>query len=61
MWFLCGLGNPDKKYELTRHNVGFDIINALIDSNDCQLIKKDKTKELYRGKVGIYDCLLCKT
>ena len=42
MWFLCGLGNPETKYELTKHNIGFDIIDSLIDSNDCQLIKKDK-------------------
>jgi len=61
MWFLCGLGNPDKRYELTKHNVGFDIIDALIDSNDFQLIKKDKNKELYKGRIGTYDCLLCKT
>ena len=28
--------------------------------NNCILIKKDKNKELYKGKIGIHDCLLCK-
>ena len=60
MWFLCGLGNPDKKYKFTRHNLGFNILDSIIKKNNCILIKKDKNKELYKGKIGIHDCLLCK-
>lgn len=29
MFVIVGLGNPDKKYEGTRHNIGFDAIDAL--------------------------------
>ncbi|MGN7618924.1 MAG: aminoacyl-tRNA hydrolase [Ehrlichia sp.] len=29
LYLLAGLGNPGKKYELTRHNVGFMIIDAV--------------------------------
>lgn len=29
MYAVIGLGNPDKKYEKTRHNVGFDVIDEL--------------------------------
>lgn len=29
MFVIAGLGNPDRKYENTRHNVGFDFIDAL--------------------------------
>lgn len=29
MFIIAGLGNPDKKYENTRHNIGFDFIDAL--------------------------------
>ena len=31
MFVIAGLGNPDKKYENTRHNIGFDVIDALAD------------------------------
>ena len=60
MWILCGLGNPDKKYQLTRHNLGFDIIDSLVAKYECQLIKKDRNIELFKGMIGKENCLLCK-
>lgn len=60
MWFICGLGNPGKQYKSTRHNIGFDIIDSLIDKNNFELTKKDKNKELYKGMIHDQKCLLCK-
>ena len=31
MWLIAGLGNPERKYDGTRHNAGFAAIDALLD------------------------------
>ena len=60
MWLICGLGNPGKKYQNTRHNIGFDLLDSIIDKYNCKLNKKDKTKEIYKGSIGNMHCLFCK-
>ena len=34
MYIIVGLGNPTKEYENTRHNIGFDVIDYIIDKYD---------------------------
>ncbi len=31
MFCIVGLGNPERKYENTRHNIGFDVIDAIAE------------------------------
>lgn len=33
MYLIVGLGNPGKKYERTRHNMGFDTIDYLVEKH----------------------------
>ena len=44
MWLICGLGNPGEKYQKTRHNVGFDLVDAIIKKYNFKLDKKIKQK-----------------
>ncbi len=52
MYIIVGLGNPGKKYEGTRHNVGFEVIDTLADKYRIEVETK-KFKALV-GK-GIID------
>lgn len=47
MFVIVGLGNPDKKYEHTRHNIGFDVIDAL--ANKYNISVKDKKHKALCG------------
>ena len=44
-YIIVGLGNPDKKYEITRHNAGFITADIIADKYDCK-INKLKFKSL---------------
>ena len=45
MKLIVGLGNPGKKYELTRHNCGFMVIDEFANKNDIKF--KSKFNGLY--------------
>lgn len=48
MFIIAGLGNPEARYEGTRHNVGFDVIDMLADKYNISVnIKKCRA---YIGK-----------
>lgn len=46
MYLIVGLGNPEKDYSNTRHNMGFHTVNKLGEQYDIRIIKS-KFKGLY--------------
>lgn len=40
MYIIVGLGNPDRKYQGTRHNVGFDVVDAFAKRFHIDVISK---------------------
>ena len=60
MWFIGGLGNPDSVHNLTRHNLGFDVVDSLVNYYKFKVFKKDKNKELYQGYIDNEKCFICK-
>lgn len=60
MWLICGLGNPGKRYENTRHNIGFIFVDKILETNEFKLIDKNKSLELYKGTIKNNICLVCK-
>ncbi len=60
MWLICGLGNPGKKYEKTRHNVGFMLVDDLVKNYKLTLIKNNTTYKLFKGLINKKECLVCK-
>jgi PTH1 family peptidyl-tRNA hydrolase len=45
MFLIVGLGNPDRRYEKTRHNIGFDTVDALAERYHIA-IKEKKHKAI---------------
>lgn len=40
MHIICGLGNPGEEYEHTRHNAGFDSVDALAEGTARELLEE---------------------
>ncbi len=51
MYLVVGLGNPGKQYENTRHNVGFDVIDALAEKYNISVEEKKHKALLGKGVI----------
>ncbi|KAM3298757.1 hypothetical protein ACQJBY_040304 [Aegilops geniculata] len=59
-WLFIGLGNPGEKYQSTRHNVGFDMIDAFAESQNISLTKNHFKALFGEGMVDGVPVLLAK-
>lgn len=60
MYIIVGLGNPDRQYRNTRHNIGFDVIDAIAEKNDITLGEKKHKAVIGKGYVAGQKVVLVK-
>ena len=60
MFVIVGLGNPDKKYEKTRHNIGFDVVDALASKYNISMTEKKHKAVCGTGAIEGVKVLLVK-
>ena len=60
MYIIAGLGNPTKKYEHTRHNVGFDVMERIAGKYNIEMNQKKHKAVCGTGYIGGQKVLLMK-
>ncbi|AAF25998.1 F15H18.8 [Arabidopsis thaliana] len=59
-WLIVGLGNPGKKYQGTRHNVGFEMVDALADAEGISMNTVNFKALFGKGVIGNIPIMLAK-
>ena len=60
MFIIVGLGNPTKEYDGTRHNVGFDVIDAIADKYNISVTERKNRAFCGKGIIAGQKVLLAK-
>ncbi|MBQ6888774.1 MAG: aminoacyl-tRNA hydrolase [Lachnospiraceae bacterium] len=60
MYIIVGLGNPTKEYNNTRHNIGFDVIDAIAEKYDISVLEKKHKALIGKGYIDGQKVILAK-
>lgn len=60
MFIIVGLGNPGREYSNTRHNIGFDVIDALADKAGISVTEKKHKALIGKGVINGQKVILVK-
>lgn len=60
MYIIVGLGNPDRQYQNTRHNIGFDVIDVIAAKNSITVSERKHKALIGKGFVGGQKVVLVK-
>lgn len=59
-FLIVGLGNPERKYDDTPHNIGFEVINELLVSQKIEMQKENFNAKYCSFKLGEKNIILIK-
>ncbi|XP_034585837.1 peptidyl-tRNA hydrolase, mitochondrial isoform X2 [Setaria viridis] len=59
-WLFVGLGNPGRMYKGTRHNVGFEMIDAIAEAEGISVTSKQFKAIVGKGLIGDVPVMLAK-
>ena len=60
MYIIIGLGNPTSEYEGTRHNVGFEVIDAIANKYNIEVTTKKHRAFIGKGRIAGQTVILVK-